>query len=162
MNDRGPFHQNRVIDLSYSAARKLGIISEGTGLVEVQALDPLNYQVAKNTKQTRQPGTKTDQPVVEKVDYSVIDSQESAVVQTSSEPNIFVQVGAFGSRANANQLLNQLNDLNLGVVTISSVVKDAIELHRVRIGPLSTVESADETVARLSKLGMRDHRVVIE
>ena len=40
VNDRGPFHDNRLIDLSYSAARKLGIVGDGTGLVEVRALTP--------------------------------------------------------------------------------------------------------------------------
>ena len=40
VNDRGPFHTNRIIDLSYTAASKLGILSKGTGSVEVLALDP--------------------------------------------------------------------------------------------------------------------------
>ena len=40
INDRGPFHSNRIIDLSYAAASKLGIVEEGTGLVQVEAIDP--------------------------------------------------------------------------------------------------------------------------
>ena len=40
VNDRGPFHENRIIDLSYAAARKLDILGEGTGMVEVRALTP--------------------------------------------------------------------------------------------------------------------------
>ena len=44
VNDRGPFHDNRIIDLSYTAATKLDIVREGTGLVEVRALDPVDYQ----------------------------------------------------------------------------------------------------------------------
>lgn len=40
VNDRGPFHSNRLIDLSYAAARKLGIYGHGTGHVMVEALDP--------------------------------------------------------------------------------------------------------------------------
>ena len=48
VNDRGPFHGNRVIDLSYTAAMKLDIVKEGTGLVEVRALDPRNYRIAQN------------------------------------------------------------------------------------------------------------------
>ena len=43
VNDRGPFHQNRIIDLSYSAATRLGIVKTGTGRVEVEAIDPRNY-----------------------------------------------------------------------------------------------------------------------
>ncbi|WP_372017903.1 septal ring lytic transglycosylase RlpA family protein [Pseudoxanthomonas sp. 10H] len=40
VNDRGPFHEGRVIDLSYAAAVKLGIVARGTGRVEVRALQP--------------------------------------------------------------------------------------------------------------------------
>ena len=40
VNDRGPFHEGRVIDLSYAAAVKLGIVARGTGRVEVRALAP--------------------------------------------------------------------------------------------------------------------------
>lgn len=40
VNDRGPFHEGRVVDLSYAAAVKLGIVARGTGRVEVRALTP--------------------------------------------------------------------------------------------------------------------------
>ena len=44
VNDRGPFHSNRIIDLSYVAAKKLGIIATGTGLVEVRSIDPKTWR----------------------------------------------------------------------------------------------------------------------
>ncbi|WP_343218423.1 septal ring lytic transglycosylase RlpA family protein [Luteibacter aegosomaticola] len=40
INDRGPFHENRIIDLSFAAAVKIGVWPSGTGLVEVRAIDP--------------------------------------------------------------------------------------------------------------------------
>lgn len=40
VNDRGPFHTDRIIDLSYAAAKKLGILAKGTGLVEIEAINP--------------------------------------------------------------------------------------------------------------------------
>ena len=40
INDRGPFHENRVIDLSYTAARRLDMLANGTAMVEVRAIDP--------------------------------------------------------------------------------------------------------------------------
>ena len=49
VNDRGPFHDNRIIDLSYTAAAKLDIISKGTGLVEVRAIDPIMYATGGGT-----------------------------------------------------------------------------------------------------------------
>ena len=164
VNDRGPFHQNRVIDLSYSAAAKLGIIKEGTGLVEVRAIDPLNYKAAQKAKTYDKARASTDKTTVAKprADDASYQAENIAETEVIKNPRVFIQVGAFGERANANHLLNQLRSLDLGVVTISSVVKDKKELHRVRIGPLSTVELADDTVAKLSNMGMREHRVVIE
>lgn len=47
INDRGPFHGDRIIDLSYTAALKLGIVGTGTGRVEVRALDPVAENISK-------------------------------------------------------------------------------------------------------------------
>ena len=161
VNDRGPFHGNRVIDLSYTAATKLDIVREGTGLVEVRALDPRNYRLAKNQAVS----VSGDADI--KVESAVAVESSSEIVTEATTisnqgPQIFVQVGAFGELKNASQLKSQLSELNLGAVIISSIVKDAKQLHRVRIGPLATVKSADDTVAELNTMGMSDHRVVVE
>lgn len=157
VNDRGPFHQNRVIDLSYSAARKLDIVTKGTGLVEIRALDPLHYRLAQKsgTRATRNTNT-------EKTEDAAIWTQRVGQRTVHGRPEVFVQVGAFSKRTSADQLLNQLRDLNLGTIFVSSIVRGAEEFHRVRIGPLPTVQSADDTFARLTDMGMREHRVVIE
>lgn len=47
VNDRGPFHEERIIDLSYVAAKKLGIVENGTALVEVEVINPLQYAAKK-------------------------------------------------------------------------------------------------------------------
>jgi rare lipoprotein A len=49
INDRGPFHSNRIIDLSYTAAHKLGIIGRGQGRVRVESIDPDKADVAGQT-----------------------------------------------------------------------------------------------------------------
>ncbi len=157
VNDRGPFHGNRIIDLSYSAAKRLDIIQQGTGLVEVRALDPGNYRMSRHKKVRNSEEISVDANL-----DTAVKTEADATVISASGPKVFVQVGAFGQRDNANQLVNQLNALNLGNVSISSVIKNSQPLHRVRIGPMSTVESADQTVAQLNEMGMKDHRVVIE
>jgi rare lipoprotein A len=172
VNDRGPFHGNRVIDLSYTAAMKLDIVKEGTGLVEVRALDPRNYRHAQNrtVNSSGNASVKTESvaKAAEPVDEVIAEKQvayvedDSAITVSAKGPQVYVQVGAFGERENANQLKNQLSSLNIGEVTISSVIKNAKQLHRVRIGPLATVRSADDTVAELNAMGMNNHRVVIE
>lgn len=152
VNDRGPFHGNRIIDLSYSAAKRLDIVREGTGLVEVRALDPGNYRTSRHQN------VKTSDEIA----LETNSDKNFEVVVSPSGPKVFVQVGAFGQRENAKQLVNQLSALDLGEVSISSVIQNSQELHRVRIGPMETVESADQTVAQLNEMGMKDHRVVIE
>jgi len=153
VNDRGPFHGNRVIDLSYSAAKKLDIVQQGTGLVEVRALDPRNYQQVSNSNAADSK---------KNTESHAINTEDEAITVSSSGPKVFVQVGAFGERKNADQLKNQLSGLNLGNISISSIVQNSKQLHRVRIGPLSTVKSADDTVSELKAMGMNNHRVVIE
>lgn len=174
VNDRGPFHDNRVIDLSYTAALKLDIVKQGTGLVEVRALDPRNYRLA-NQSESRPAASK---PEINEAGVNEPELEESGLVEATHEatpatvadatatlqpePQVYIQVGAFGDRANADQLKNQLSGLNIGSVSISSVVKNAKPLHRVRIGPLASVQSADDTVVELNAMGMSGHRVVIE
>ena len=186
VNDRGPFHGNRIIDLSYSAATKLDIVREGTGLVEVRALDPSNYHLANNqTLDVDAPGTAeevennsesvtvldvaeinstTTEKTVEDVETVAVSLESDSISDSISEkaPQVFVQVGAFGNHENAMQLQHQLSGLNLGEVSISSITQNSKQLHRVRIGPLATVQSADDTVAELNSMGLSDHRVVIE
>ncbi|EPJ44103.1 MAG: rare lipoprotein A [Osedax symbiont Rs1] len=48
VNDRGPFHKGRVIDLSYAAAAKLGMLDSGTAQVEIEAIDPLIWRHGQN------------------------------------------------------------------------------------------------------------------
>jgi len=59
ITDRGPFHPNRLIDLSYVAAAKLGILGRGTGYVEVVSIDPRDH----HPKQPVTPRLRTDQPL---------------------------------------------------------------------------------------------------
>src|SRR5690606_39188925 len=76
VNDRGPFHENRLIDLSYAAAVRIGVWPRGTGLVEVRAIDP-----AEPAPPARH-----------------------AATAASSGPRIYLQLGAFAERANAERV----------------------------------------------------------
>jgi len=136
VNDRGPFHGGRVIDLSCAAARKLAILERGTGLVEVRALDPGAPAAARP-------------PPVENV-------------PVTAAPSLFVQVGAFTELRNAEQLRAELLLRQLGDIHIAPEAGADDPLYRVRIGPLSSASDADSTAQRLQALGMRDVRVVVE
>jgi rare lipoprotein A len=134
VNDRGPFHDNRLIDLSYVAAKKLGIVTTGTGLVEVRALNP-----------------------------GVAESEPLASKQTAKkQPSVYIQVGAFTNPQNAELMRNLLKDYNLGKIHIQEGNHRQQTIFRVRIGPLASVELADQTSRRLNQLGVQDHRVTID
>jgi len=137
VNDRGPFHGNRIIDLSYAAAIKLGIARNGTGLVEVRALDPSSSG---------------------KLPVNMVSKTPQAVV----DPEVFIQVGAFSKLKNAKNFSEQLRDFNLGNVEIHSVTDQERTIYRVKIGPLASVNLADQTAEQLERLGLRDYRVLVE
>ena len=136
VNDRGPFHENRLIDLSYAAAVRIGVWPKGTGLVEVRAIDP--------AQPLAQAGTPRDQP------------------SQAREPRIYLQLGAFAERANAERVEQGMNRHNLGPVSIETRRIDDREIHRVRLGPLANVEAADALSARVEKLGFGTPRVAID
>ncbi len=131
VNDRGPFHDNRLIDLSYTAAARLGVLGTGTGLVEVEAVSP------------REPA-----PV--------------QVAGAGAEPRLYLQVGAFASRPNAEALRTRLEGGDFRPVEIHSAPHPQGALHRVRIGPLASVEDSDRLAARVSASGLGEARVVVE
>jgi rare lipoprotein A len=135
VNDRGPFHSNRIIDLSYAAAKRLGILARGTGLVEVEAIDPVK-------------------PV----------SDRPAMAKTLSPEavDMYLQVGAFANRDNALRLQQRVSSVAKAPVLISEVVDDRAALYRVRLGPLADVDEADRLVERLAQLGIRDSHVILE
>jgi len=162
VNDRGPFHGNRIIDLSYTAATKLDIVREGTGLVEVRALDPRNYRRTQKLIVGDGGDVNMNTESVNITEKQAVYVDDPTITVSTQGPQVFVQVGSFSERENADQLKNQLSGLNLGEVIISSVVKNSKQLHRVRIGPLASVQLADDAVTELNAMGMSDHRVVIE
>ncbi len=135
VNDRGPFHSNRIIDLSYAAATKLGIIGKGTGLVEVVAL---------------QPGDPAPAPA------------RTYASAPNQNPNLFVQVGAFSNRDNADRLRWRLqNSLNRSV-RIQQTGEHGPVMYRVQVGPVFNVEQADSLAFRLADLGIHKIQMVIE
>ena len=140
VNDRGPFHENRIIDLSYSAAIKLDVIAKGTALVKIRVVDP-GYTSGQVSK------------------------KRGAPVETHS-PDVlaggfYIQVGAFSELDNAENLRRKLNGIGDSLVKISQVVVDNRSLYRVRIGPLSDIKYADRIVQQLIQLDEYNHHIVI-
>jgi rare lipoprotein A len=134
INDRGPFHQNRLIDLSYAAAVKIGVWPKGTGLVEVRGIAP-------------------GEPLSELPLPAVV---------TATHPGIYLQVGAFADQVNAERLAQRLRAAQLGGVQVIDAQVNGHQLHRVRVGPLDTVDSADRTGARIEGMGLPRPQVAVD
>ena len=163
INDRGPFHDNRIIDLSYAAATKLGIVEKGTGLVEVRAIDPRNMTLANRGDSQDSPQRKVVEGSAEMVDLSGTNTlQEDMRNQAGRQVDIYVQVGAFRSRDNAVKLRSQFAGLDLGNVAVHGYSLQDEPIYKVRVGPLETVEQADATVEKISLLGHTDHKIVFK
>jgi len=142
VNDRGPYVDNRLIDLSYSAAMKLDMITAGTSLVEVTAIS--------FDEPPAQAATAVSAPVV--VEGSGNDTAES----------IFVQVGAFGEAENARRRYNYLRDSGIGQAFVHEDLNRSPALYRVRIGPIADVMQYDTIVQHLQGLGIAETHLVTE
>ncbi|MCU7937937.1 MAG: septal ring lytic transglycosylase RlpA family protein [gamma proteobacterium symbiont of Bathyaustriella thionipta] len=140
VNDRGPFHDNRVIDLSHTAAVKLGIKGTGTGLVEVEAITPGQSDTSSAATTPSYPASNTPATV-----------------------GLYLQLGAFVSSQNAYQLKDKVNlALSASQAHISKTLRDGQQFYRVRIGPFTNTEQADNLVHTLKQKGFEKHRIVIE
>jgi rare lipoprotein A len=149
VNDRGPFVHNRIIDLSYSAALKLNMIRDGTGLVEVTAI---------SFDQSGSPQTTGDRPTL--VSTPVLPPATSAGVAESTQ--IFVQVGAFGDRENAGRRLAMLSQSGIANAFIHEDTSTRPSLYRVRVGPVAGVNQYDRLVEELEGLGIKDPYLITE
>ena len=144
VNDRGPFVHNRIIDLSYAAALKLDMVRDGTGLVEVTAI---NFDEPAGDRPTRRvsPARTVSSPPAK-----------------ATEHRIFVQVGAFGDRANAQRRLSLLLASGIANGFIHEDHSTAPVLYRVRIGPVSNVIQYDILVEELENVGIMDPYLIAD
>jgi rare lipoprotein A len=140
VNDRGPFLDNRLIDLSYAAASRLGIVGSGTGIVEVV-------------------GVSADQP-----DSGGMTAQAPApaMAEDPAQPRLYLQVGAFASRDNAENLRLQLERAEFKPVQVQVASQDQATLYRVRIGPLASVHASDSLAQRIAGYGIANAFVTVE
>jgi rare lipoprotein A len=71
-------------------------------------------------------------------------------------------VGAFADVANANRLAQRLREASLGTVQVVDSVVNGRQLRRVRIGPLASVERADEVSHRIEQMGLPQPQVAVD
>ncbi|GAB6041292.1 septal ring lytic transglycosylase RlpA family protein [Endothiovibrio diazotrophicus] len=164
INDRGPFHDNRLIDLSYAAAVKLGIKATGTGFVEVEAIDPATWgRPSLAATPPSAPAAPVYTATAAGAAAEAASRAEAAPPQAAAAAvpaRFYLQLGAFSSRGNAQRLADRLRAGGLGSPEISELRTAEGALYRVRIGPLHDPEEADRLATRASQLGVVGPRVV--
>jgi rare lipoprotein A len=152
VNDRGPFHSERIMDLSYAAATKLGIVKTGTGTVRLEAIEPASsgYAASEASRDNlSRKNTRAVQPQQNTV--REISSHEPERPQTAPVPagHTYLQVGAFRNQDAALALRHKLTGLTGRPVNIDSL--DGF--YKVRIGPLEDVSDAHNVAELLVQSG---------
>jgi rare lipoprotein A len=137
VNDRGPFHSERIMDLSYAAAARLDYLKTGTANVRIEVVTAEDFK--------GQPASAD-----KKEKYSSSENNTRP-----AEPRFFVQVGAFSARGNATTLQGKLADLINAPVVVARDENSSNGISRVRIGPFSSAEEAEKaaTIIRDNNLG---------
>lgn len=164
VNDRGPFHDNRLIDLSYAAAVKIGVWPKGTGLVEVRALIPGEAEPEVRTataSPARTPPRPAPRPAAPLPDPAPAVAGATAADSTE-QPRIYLQIGAFGEQANADRAAQRVVAAKLGEVRVVEASVNGRSVRRVRLGPLRDVDEADRLTEELRRLGLGEARVAID
>ena len=150
INDRGPFVNNRLIDLSYAAAQKLDMVRDGTTLVSVEAISMESL---------------IESPPIAPVMETAAVEQRSTLEQVSAAPEpaaqetnaaVYVQVGAFAEAGNAERLAARLTLNGIDNVFVRSDPGDGIAVYRVRFGPVQSIEDYDRSIALLDSMGIRE------
>ena len=169
VTDRGPFHADRVIDLSYTAAYKLGLINGGSGQVEVEAIipgEPLATAYAQATPPPRPAPAEVDEiealarrMALEERSVQIVPplavDRESALAR-----GVYLQLGAFANADNAESLKNHLaRELDWLAEPIR--IQAGGGIHRLQLGPYASRADAERVAERISTtLGARPTIVV--
>jgi rare lipoprotein A len=185
VNDRGPFHAGRIIDLSYAAATKLGFTRQGTARVEVRALTPEEGRGGRETA-ARTPPVQT--PPVATVEDNAVSADEferwmrergirfasaAATPATSTVPapaptapspgaegsEVLLQLASFSARDNAERARDRLSAGGVEPLRIDEATVNGQSVWRLRIGPVPTAR-VQELSGRAADLGFGSAQIV--
>jgi rare lipoprotein A len=132
INDRGPYVGNRLLDLSYAAAKKLGIQSEGTGKVAVKTISPLQAL-----------------PYIQKA-------------AESQHKKVYMQLGNFGSQKKALSLHRKIASNHLPSATVVASRGKQSTSYKVQLGPIQSAENAVQLSAQLARIGIKNPEFVAD
>jgi rare lipoprotein A len=158
INDRGPFHQNRIIDLSYTAALKLGVLN-AVAPVEVERLTHEQIRTGSWRRDGSDPTPSTAVAATESVKEVVasVAPEPAAVPTTSPSPDrayteaakgYWVQLGAFRERGGAEAFQSRVSAELDWLTPLMAVFKDPA-LFRLQAGPYPNRGEAQDAADRV-------------
>jgi rare lipoprotein A len=165
INDRGPFHSDRIIDLSYTAAYKLGILTYGSSLVEVESLLPGETTTAvaiampERSSGSAAPVESSDRPLGASSQgpapnavsaSSSVARADPAPPLTQEAPGVYVQLGAFSLAENARSFLVRLQ-ADLGWISDVTGIYRRDGVYRVQAGPYTDRSEALRVASRIEQ-----------
>lgn len=160
INDRGPFARNRIIDLSYAAAAKLGMLDRGTAPVEIRTV--------KASKEARSAVDTAPVPAeAARIDETTVATEgtDTRVGDTPGEGAVdyYIQIGAFAERDNAYRMVGRAETAELAApINVTEHRSSGERLYRVRVGPLAGVGAVDSVTADLVAVGINQSHVVVK
>ncbi len=178
VNDRGPFVDNRLIDLSYAAARALDMVRNGTARVEVRTVaPPFDRPVMAAAppppapvRPAAVPAQAATRPVIvptapgapPPLEASVFALPSALAGPAAADARLFVQAGAFAQRDNAVRLVARLKADGFANPFVVSDQTGGRVLHRVRFGPIGDADEFDRMKAKLRAVGVTEPQLVVD
>lgn len=185
VNDRGPFSNGRILDLSKRSAQLLGFERQGTTRVKIQLLPEESRKIARaaksgkstrhtevalNQRSTSPPPQRQAQARVASNSTPAPSASRPAVITREAlasprpiapSPNsIYVQAGSFSNPNNAQNLARALRSFGAAHVQPASI--NGRSLYRVRFGPMQNIYKADILLARLNDSGRANAIVIVD
>ena len=138
VNDRGPFHDGRIIDLSYAAATKLGVAQSGTANVSIRVINSVQMTSSRQSQQ----------------------NLRNVKSSASGSDKLYIQVAAFSTEKNALSYMGKLQGQGFFDVRLHRENNKGAPVYRVRIGPLPSAHVAKNVLSQLEENNHRGLKIV--
>ncbi len=177
VNDRGPFHGDRMVDLSYAAAKRLGYQGQGVAQVEVAAITvspdgamfvankpfggAAGAQVLAAQKPTGYsvPRPEPKREPVAAAELSAAERLDSATAVAPAAQGVFVQLASFSSNVAAENLMRKVQNQVQTPMRVKVADTGSGRFHRVQVGPFNNEQSALKAQQLLQTYGF--HQTIL-
>lgn len=148
INDRGPFHSGRIIDLSYAAAAKLDMLSRGSAPVEIVALQPVPAEPTRLASRAK------PRPATGATAGHIAGARSTTPPAAPAASGYWIQVAAYVDPRNAAAMRARLNLHDIEPVQVIRSEENGQTLHRIQIGPFADRQTAESVRSRLLHIGL--------